>query len=130
MRLYDRHSHVIAAYDLHNWIIESCNITPIFFIIKYTMNAPVTSPDVMQSVKTLLARSDRLCRAFSACRAADVRGGINYATYRSSNYNWMLGRFIVIAARLDEFYETASEFISLEMAANAMASAVSSLAKT
>jgi len=35
---------------------------------------------------------------------------LNYATYRGSNYRWMLGRFIVAAARLDEFYETASAF--------------------
>ena len=37
---------------------------------------------------------------------------INYATYKNSNYNWMLGRFIVPVGRLDEFYESAREFIS------------------
>ncbi len=37
---------------------------------------------------------------------------INYAMYRNSNYAWMLGRFVVTAARLDEFYESAKDFIS------------------
>jgi len=37
---------------------------------------------------------------------------INYATYKNSNYNWMLGRFIVPLGRLNEFYESAREFIS------------------
>lgn len=37
---------------------------------------------------------------------------INYAMYRNSNYAWMLGRFVVTAARLDEFYESARDFIS------------------
>ena len=37
---------------------------------------------------------------------------LNYATYRNSNYSWMLGRFVVTAGRLDEFYETARDFIS------------------
>lgn len=41
---------------------------------------------------------------------------INYATYRNSNYNWMLGRFIVTAARLAEFYENARDFISRDAA--------------
>jgi len=36
---------------------------------------------------------------------------LNYATYRHSNYGWMLGRFILPAARLDEFYESAREFL-------------------
>jgi hypothetical protein len=40
---------------------------------------------------------------------------INYATYRNSNYSWMLGRFVVTAARLDEFYENAAEFISRDV---------------
>jgi hypothetical protein len=37
---------------------------------------------------------------------------INYATYRNSNYSWMLGRFVVTAARLDEFYENVGDFVS------------------
>lgn len=36
---------------------------------------------------------------------------INYATYKNSNYKWMLGRFIVPVDRLDEFLESAGDFI-------------------
>jgi hypothetical protein len=37
---------------------------------------------------------------------------LNYAAYRTSNYGWMLGRFIVPAARLEEFKECAAEFVA------------------
>jgi hypothetical protein len=39
---------------------------------------------------------------------------LNYATYRASNYRWMLGRFVVPVARLDEFLESARDFVSQE----------------
>lgn len=35
----------------------------------------------------------------------------NYAAYKNSIYAWMLGRFIVPVARLDEFYESARVFV-------------------
>ena len=34
----------------------------------------------------------------------------NYAAYRRSEHNWMLGRFIVPASRLDEFEQAAAEY--------------------
>ena len=37
---------------------------------------------------------------------------INYATYKNSNYKWMLGRFILPVERLEEFLESAGDFIS------------------
>ncbi|HLA96002.1 MAG TPA: hypothetical protein VK612_09790, partial [Pyrinomonadaceae bacterium] len=37
---------------------------------------------------------------------------INYATYKNSNYGWMLGRFVVPVSRLDEFIESARELAS------------------
>jgi hypothetical protein len=37
---------------------------------------------------------------------------LNYATYRMSNYGWMLGRFVLPASRLSEFMDHAGEFIS------------------
>jgi hypothetical protein len=37
---------------------------------------------------------------------------LNYATYRMSNYGWMLGRFVVPASRLTELMDYAGEFIS------------------
>lgn len=36
----------------------------------------------------------------------------NYALYKISNFNWMLGRFVVPVARLDEFTEYAENFFS------------------
>jgi hypothetical protein len=37
---------------------------------------------------------------------------LNYATYRASNYGWMLGRFILPVPRLEEFLDSAGEFLS------------------
>ena len=34
----------------------------------------------------------------------------NYAAYRQGEHNWMLGRFIVPAVRLDEFEQAAAEY--------------------
>ncbi|MEO7659791.1 MAG: hypothetical protein ABIV48_09270, partial [Pyrinomonadaceae bacterium] len=36
----------------------------------------------------------------------------NYASYRNSNYRWMLGRFLLSVAQLPDFIERADEFIS------------------
>ena len=35
----------------------------------------------------------------------------NYAAYKKSVYNWMLGRFVVPVNRLDEFLESANDFL-------------------
>ena len=35
---------------------------------------------------------------------------INYATYKNSNYNWMLGRFVVPFSRLGEFLKMREDF--------------------
>ncbi len=70
----------------------------------------------MQSVRILLAGAIDYAGLFPPAGLSMSEAVINYATYRSSNYNWMLGRFIVMAARLDEFYETAREFIPKDAA--------------
>ncbi len=75
------------------------------------MNIVATDTKVMQSVRTLLSGAIDYAGLFPPAGLPMSEAVINYATYRSSNYNWMLGRFIVMAARLDEFYENASEFI-------------------
>ena len=74
--------------------------------------------NVMQSVRILLADAIDYAGLFPPAGLPMSEAVINYATYRNSNYNWMLGRFIVMAARLDEFYENARDFISRD-AANA-----------
>lgn len=64
------------------------------------------------SVRTLLAEIVDYAGLFPPSQISMPEAVINYATYRNSNYNWMLGRFVVPAARLDEFMETAQDFVS------------------
>ncbi len=65
-----------------------------------------------ESVRTLLAEIIDYAGLFPPSQISMPEAVINYATYRNSNYNWMLGRFVVPAARLDEFFESAGDFIS------------------
>lgn len=65
-----------------------------------------------QSVRTLLAGIIDYAGLFPPSKVSMPEAVINYATYRTSNYNWMLGRFIVPAALLDEFLDSANDFIS------------------
>jgi hypothetical protein len=75
------------------------------------MNSPAKGPDVMQSVRMLLTEAIDYAGLFPPATLPVNEAVLNYATYRNSNYRWMLGRFIVMAARLNEFYETALEFL-------------------
>jgi hypothetical protein len=72
--------------------------------------------NVMQSVRILLAAAIDYAGLFPPAGLPMSDAVLNYATYRSSNYNWMLGRFIVMAARLEEFYESAVEFVPKDAA--------------
>lgn len=65
-----------------------------------------------QSVRTLLAGIIDYAGLFPPSKVSMPEAVINYATYRTSNYNWMLGRFIVPAALLGEFLDSANDFIS------------------
>lgn len=67
---------------------------------------------VKESVGILLAGAIDYAGLFPPSQLAMSEAVLNYATYRNSNYAWMLGRFVVTAARLDEFYESAGDFIS------------------
>lgn len=64
------------------------------------------------SIRALMADAIDYAGLFPPSSVAMPEAVINYATYRNSNYAWMLGRFVVTAARLDEFYENARDFIS------------------
>ncbi|HEY8562369.1 MAG TPA: hypothetical protein VIL74_18475 [Pyrinomonadaceae bacterium] len=64
-----------------------------------------------ESVRILLTEIVDYAGLFPPSQLSMPEAVINYATYRNSNYNWMLGRFVLPAARLDEFMETAREFI-------------------
>jgi hypothetical protein len=65
-----------------------------------------------ESVRVLLTEIVDYAGLFPPSQISMPEAVINYATYRNSNYSWMLGRFVLPVARLDEFMETAEEFIS------------------
>lgn len=69
------------------------------------------SEHVKDSVRALLAEIVDYAGLFPPSQVSMPEAVINYATYKNSNYDWMLGRFVVPAARLDEFLESASDFI-------------------
>ena len=66
----------------------------------------------MASVKTLLGGAIDYAGLFPPAGLSMPEAVINYATYRNSNYNWMLGRFIVPVGRLEEFQQSARDFVS------------------
>ncbi len=72
------------------------------------------STNVKESVRALLTEIIDYAGLFPPSNVSMPEAVINYATYRNSNYHWMLGRFIVPVARLDEFLESARDFISMD----------------
>lgn len=71
-----------------------------------------SQPQTLSSVRALMTGAIDYAGLFPPSSVSMPEAVINYATYRNSNYAWMLGRFVVSAARLDEFYESARDFIS------------------
>jgi hypothetical protein len=76
------------------------------------MNTVEADTTLLPTVRTLLEGAVDYAGLFPPAAVSMSEAVINYATYRNSNYSWMLGRFVVTAARLDEFYEHAADFIS------------------
>jgi len=81
------------------------------------VNPPFThqhlmSEPIKESVKILLSGIIDYAGLFPPSQLSMPEAVINYATYKNSNYNWMLGRFICPAGRLDEFLESARDFFS------------------
>ena len=70
------------------------------------------TPKVLDSVRTLLAGAVDYAGLFPPSSVSMSEAVLNYATYRNSNYSWMLGRFVVGAGRLNEFYDAAKDFVS------------------
>jgi hypothetical protein len=68
--------------------------------------------DAKESVRVLLRGAIDYAGLFPPAGLSMPEAVINYATYRNSNYSWMLGRFVVTASRLDEFFNIARDFIS------------------
>jgi len=75
------------------------------------MNARVVDSPPKESVRILLNEIIDYAGLFPPSQVSMSEAVLNYATYRNSNYGWMLGRFILPVSRLDEFYESAKEFL-------------------
>ena len=75
------------------------------------MNARVVDSPPKDSVRILLNEIIDYAGLFPPSQVSMSDAVLNYATYRGSNYGWMLGRFILPVSRLDEFYESAREFL-------------------
>ena len=76
------------------------------------MNNAAAESRIRQSVRVLLANAIDYAGLFPPAALSMSEAVLNYAMYRNSNYNWMLGRFVVGISRLAEFYESAADFIS------------------
>lgn len=72
----------------------------------------MTDTNPKQSIRTLLSGTVDYAGLFppSALSMAEAVG--NYAAYKNSGYNWMLGRFVVPLRRLPEFLESGRGFFS------------------
>ena len=79
---------------------------------EHDMNALAVEARPMESVRVLLSGIVDYAGLFPPSQISMPEAVINYATYRNSNYGWMLGRFVAPVARLDEFIDSARDFIS------------------
>ena len=75
------------------------------------MNATKAETRPMESVRVLLSGIIDYAGLFPPSQVSMPEAVINYATYRSSNYGWMLGRFVTPAARLEEFIESSRDLL-------------------
>lgn len=71
---------------------------------------------IVESVRVLLTGAIDYAGLFPPAALSMPEAVLNYAMYRNSNYNWMLGKFVVGVTRLREFYENAADFISHDAA--------------
>lgn len=76
-----------------------------------------TSPNtVLESVRLLMSGAIDYAGLFPPSAVSMSEAVLNYATYRNSNYSWMLGRFVCSVARLEELAEAARDFVSRDAA--------------
>ncbi len=65
---------------------------------------------IKQSVRALLAEIVDYAGLFPPSQLPMNEAVANYARYKNSSYSWMLGRFVVPVARLEEFADEAKVF--------------------
>ncbi len=81
------------------------------------MNVSATAIQPLESVRILLADVIDYAGLFPPSQLSMQEAVLNFATYRMSNYGWMLGRFVTPASRLTEFMDHAGDFVSRDPAA-------------
>lgn len=64
------------------------------------------------AIRALLTEIVDYAGLFPPSKLSMPEAVINYAKYKNSNFNWMLGRFVVPVSRLDEFLENARDFFA------------------
>ncbi len=70
------------------------------------------SENVKQSLRVLLSEIIDYAGLFPPSQLPMAAAVENYANYLKSEHAWMLGRFIVPVARLEEFSEHASRYLN------------------
>jgi hypothetical protein len=75
------------------------------------MDSDTTNFQSNDSVRALLAGIIDYAGLFPPSQVSMAEAVLNYATYKNSNYNWLLGRFVLPAARLEEFLENTGDFV-------------------
>ena len=65
-----------------------------------------------KSIRVLLSEIVDYAGLFPPSQLSMPEAVANYAAYLGSDYKWMLGRFVVPVARLDEFAESAKDFFA------------------
>lgn len=80
------------------------------------MDTVRTQTVIPRSISILLEGAVDYAGLFPPSRLSMPEAVINYATYKYSNYSWMLGRFVVGSDHLEEFFLAASDFIGRDIA--------------
>ncbi len=76
------------------------------------MNVQTVAPPPKQSVRTLLADIVDYAGLFPPSMVTMKEAVENFASYRRGPHAWMLGRFVLPVARLNEFLEAAEEHLT------------------
>lgn len=74
----------------------------------------MTNSNFSESVRALLSEIVDYAGLFPPSQLSMSEAVNNYAAYKNSDYNWMLGRFVVPAARLDEFLDSALSLLPFD----------------
>ncbi|MDQ6786078.1 MAG: hypothetical protein M3033_04580 [Acidobacteriota bacterium] len=74
----------------------------------------MTNPLPKESARALLSEIIDYAGLFPPAQLSMTEAAKNYADYKKSEYNWMLGRFVVPVTRLEELADSTKRFFSPE----------------